>query len=112
MLTNNLKSLSKKLNCFKNPNNPSFHDEFSSVLKKHCPVKYKYIRANHSSYMTKSFRKKVMLGSRLRNKFFKIKTEESQQLYNKQRNLCVILLRKTKRNYFADLDNSINHLKM
>ena len=39
-----------------------------------------------------------MLRSRLRNKFLTTKTEESKQLYNKQRNLCVTFLRKTKRN--------------
>ena len=46
-----------------------------------------------------------MLLSRLRNKFLttvKTKTEES-----KQRNLCVTILRKVKRNYFAELDNKI-----
>ena len=48
-----------------------------------------------------------MLRSRLRNKFLTTKTEESKQLYNKQRNLCVTLLRKAKRNYFAELDNRI-----
>ena len=48
-----------------------------------------------------------MLRSRLRNKFLTTKTEESKQLYNKQRNLCVTLLRKTKRNYFSELDNRI-----
>ena len=47
--------------------------------------------------MTKSLRKEIMLRSRLRNKFLKTKTEESKQLYNKQRNLCVNLLRKDKR---------------
>ena len=57
--------------------------------------------------MTKSLRKETMLRSRLHNKFLKIKTEESKQLYNKQRNLCVTRLRKAKRNYFADLDNRI-----
>ena len=50
--------------------------------------------------MTKSLRKEIMLSSRLRNKFLKTKTEES-----KQRNLCVTLLRKAKRNYFSELDN-------
>ena len=82
-----------------------FHNEFLSVLNKHAPIKYKYIRANNSSYMTKSLRKEIMLRSRLRNKFLKTKTEESKQLYNKQRNLCVTLLRKAKRNYFSELDN-------
>ena len=31
-------------------------DEFLSVINKHTPIKYKYIRANHSSYLTKSLR--------------------------------------------------------
>ena len=84
-----------------------FHNEFLSVLNKHAPIKYKYIRANNFSYMTKSPRKEIVLRSRLRNKFLKTKTEESKQLYNKQRNLCVTLLRKAKRNYFAELDDKI-----
>ena len=31
-------------------------DEFLSVINKHAPIKYKYIRANHSSYLIKSLR--------------------------------------------------------
>ena len=57
-----------------------FYKEFLSVLKKHSPVKYKYIRANNVSYITKSLRKEIMLRSRLRSKFLKTKTEESKQL--------------------------------
>ena len=70
-----------------------FRNEFAPVLNKHAPIKYKYIRANNSSYMTKSPRKEFMLRSRLRNKFLKTKIEESKQL--------------TKRNYFGELDNRI-----
>lgn len=50
-----------------------------------------------------------MLRYRLSNKFLKTKTEESKQLYNKQRNLCVTLLHKAKINYIADLDNRISN---
>ena len=57
--------------------------------------------------MTKSLNKEIFLCSRLHNKFLKAKTKWSKQLYNKQRNLSVTLLRKAKRNYFADLDNWI-----
>ena len=57
--------------------------------------------------MTRSLRKEIMLRSRLRNKFFKSKSEESKQLYNKQRNLCGTLLHKAKRNYFVELYNRI-----
>ena len=48
-----------------------------------------------------------MLRSRLQNKFLKTKTEESKQLYNKQRNLYVTLVREVERNYFADLERWI-----
>ena len=80
------------------------------MLDKHAPVKYKYIRVNNPNHMTESLKKEVMLRSRLSNKFLKTKTEESKQLCNKQRNLCVTLLRKAKRrNYIADLDNRISN---
>ena len=48
-----------------------------------------------------------MLRSKFRNRFLKEKTEKSKSLYNKQRNICVSLLRRTKRNYYAQLDNKI-----
>ena len=55
--------------------------------------------------MKKSLRKATILRSKLRNGFLKEKTDESKSLHNKQRNICVSLLRKTKRNYYAQLDN-------
>ena len=45
--------------------------------------------------------------SRLRNKFLREITNESKIAYNKQRNICVSLSRKTKRDYFANLDTKI-----
>ena len=84
-----------------------FHNESLSVLNKHAPTKYKYMLANNSSHKTKRLRKEIMLRYRLRNKFLKTKTEESNKLYNKQRNLCVTFLYKAKRIYFAELDNRI-----
>ena len=57
--------------------------------------------------MTKNILQEILLRSRLRNKFLKTKTDESKQLYNKQRNLCVNLLRKDERNYFSELDKRI-----
>ena len=71
-----------------------FHNEFLSGLNKHAPIKCKYILANSSSYITTSLRKKIILRSRLCKKFLKTKREESKKLYNKQRNLCMTLLRK------------------
>ena len=47
-----------------------------------------------------------MLWSKLRNKFLKDKTDEARTRYRKQRNICVHLLRRAKRNYYNDLDLS------
>ena len=38
-----------------------FYNEFLSMLNKRAPVKYKYIRANNCSYMTKNLRKEICL---------------------------------------------------
>ena len=41
-----------------------------------------------------------MTRSKLRNKFVKTKSQECKQVYNKQRNLCVAMVRKVKKNDF------------
>ena len=84
-----------------------FQDIYLSVLNKHTPVKHKYIRASNSNFMTKNHRKEIMLRSKFRNVYLKTRTNESKQLYNKQRNLCVTLFRKAKKDYFSTLDNRI-----
>ena len=84
-----------------------FNEIFLKVLDKHAPRKQKYIRANNSNYITKALRKEIMHRSRLRNKFLRERTNESKIAYNKQRNICVSLLRKTKRDYFANLVTKI-----
>ena len=42
--------------------------------------------------------------SRLRNSFLRKKTEETRKLYVKQRNKCVSLLKKAKKEYYQSLD--------
>ena len=54
--------------------------------------------------MNKNLSKAVMLRTKLRNIFLKNRTEENKNRYTKQRNLCVTLLRKSKRGYFNDLN--------
>ena len=48
-----------------------------------------------------------MKRSRLRNNFLKNKTEQNKTLYTKQRNYCVSLLKKSKKKYFANLNEKI-----
>ena len=45
-----------------------------------------------------------MKRSKLRNVFLKDKNDASESTYRKQRNLCVILLRKAKKQYFSNLE--------
>ena len=53
--------------------------------------------------MTGKLSKAIMKRSKLRNRFLKEKSEVSRKAYNIQRNYCVNLLRKTKREYFANI---------
>ena len=48
-----------------------------------------------------------MKRSRPRNKYLRERTNEAKSLFNKQRNLCVSVLRKNKRGYFGNLNNKI-----
>ena len=82
----------------------SFNKTFLKVLDKHAQ---KYIRASNSNYTIKALQKEIMHRSRLRNKFLKERTNESKIVYNKQQSICVSLLRKTKRDYFAYLGTKI-----
>ena len=55
-------------------------------------------------FMTKNLSKEIMARSRLRNKYLKHKTEKNRLLYTQQRNKCFSLLRKTKINYYGNLN--------
>ena len=48
----------------------------------------------------------IMVRSKHRDKFLKLKTEENRLAYAKQRNYCVKLLKQKKRQYFENLNLS------
>ena len=48
-----------------------------------------------------------MKRSKLRNKYLRERTNEAKSVYNKQRNLCVSILRKNKGDYFGNLSYKI-----
>ena len=56
------------------------------------------------SFITKIHSKEIMTRSRLINKYLKHKTEEYRLLYTQRRNKCVSPLRKTKMNYYGNLN--------
>ena len=68
--------------------------------------KFQSVRGNQSPFMNKALSKAIMERSRLRNKFLRERTDESKSNYNKQRNYCVSLVRKTKKEYFSNLNEN------
>ena len=63
------------INCI---NCDEFESLFISTLDKHAPNKIRYIRANNSAFMYKSLCKAIMVRSRLRNRFLRLKTKEAK----------------------------------
>ncbi len=87
--------------------NDQFMEIFMGVLEKHAPLKLKYVRINHSPFITKALRKEIMKRSRLRNRVIKQNSELNIIAYKRQRNLCTSLIRKTKKEFYSNL-NPIN----
>ena len=56
--------------------------------------------------MSKELNKAIMTRSRLRNRYLKEKSADSKIAYEKQRNYCVNLLRRTKKKFFANINIS------
>ena len=56
--------------------------------------------------MNKKINKEIMKKSRLRNKFLSTKSDIDRKAYNKQRNLCVSLIRKEKKNFFSNINTN------
>ena len=89
-------------------NNDLEFDIFKAVLnqaiQKHAPIKQRYVRANQAPFINKTINKEIMKRSRLRNKFLNTKSDIDRKAYNKQRNLCVSLIRREKKNFFNNIN--------
>ena len=72
----------------------------NEAIQKHAPIKQWYVRANQAPFINKTINKEIMKRSRLRNKFLNTKSDIDRKAYNKQRNLCVSLIRREKKNFF------------
>ena len=77
---------------------------YIDTLNNHAPSKKKYIRGNHLPFMNKELSKEIMHRTRLRSNFLRNRSDENKRKYSKQRNYCVSLLRKAKKNYYNDLN--------
>ena len=72
-----------------------FKTALDKAIQRHTPIKKRYIRANQAPFINKK---------RLRNKFLNTKSGIDRKAYNKQRNLCVSLIRSEKKNYFSNIN--------
>ena len=76
-----------------------------AVLDKHVPQKKKYNRGNNMPLVNKPLLARAhMKRNRLRNRFWKSRSKVNRINYIKQRNYRVNLLRKTKEQYYANLN--------
>ena len=89
---------------FKDNSISQFLETCVNVLNKHAPRKKKFLRGNHSPFMNRELSKAIMTRTRFRNKFLKNRSDANRAIYIKQRNYCVSLLRKTKREYYSNLN--------
>ena len=81
-----------------------FEVAFLRELNKHASLKNKFLRHINNLVMTKDVRKQIMVRSKLRNIFNKNRNYENWCKYKRQRNLCLNLLRKTKKSFYKNLD--------
>ena len=77
----------------------------TKTLDKAAPVKQKYVRSNQSPFLNKQILKAIMNRARLRNTFLRTRSAEDRFAYNQQRNFCLSLIRKAKKDYYNNLDH-------
>ena len=73
-------------------------------LDKFAYRKKTYSGGNNIPFMNKLLSRAHMKRTRLRNCYLKKRSEQNRLSYVKQRNYCVSLLRKTKKDYYANLN--------
>ena len=96
--------LKEKLENITNHSYAEFDKVFLKELNKHGPQKKKILRHNNNAFVTKELRKEIMLRSKLKSKFNKERNHINWCNYKCQRNRCLNILRKTKKEYFNSLN--------
>ena len=74
------------------------------VLEKKAPLRERYVRYNLAKFMNQILQNAIMNCFRLLNRYRKEKTEATRSAYERQRNLCVKLLRKTEKEFYNHLN--------
>ena len=86
---------------------PNEFDKFkfiaSKLLNSHAQLKEKHIRCNQAVFMNKQL-KAIMTRTRLFSKLRKFNCPENQLAYKRQRNYCVKLLKRSKIDFYNNLN--------
>ena len=77
---------------------------YQKTLNHHVPDQQKFVRGSHLPFMSKTLSKAIVHKTRFPSKYLRTKTDENKRKYTKQRNYCVSLLTKSKREYYSNLD--------
>ena len=80
-----------------------FKEALHEAFQRHAPIKQRYVCANQAPFINKTINEEIMERSRLRNKFLRTKSDIDKKAYNKQRNLCVSLIRREKKNFYNNI---------
>ena len=84
--------------------NQNYKETIRKIIDELVPLKEKHLRNNDAMFMNKLLRKAIMKRSRLLNRYRRKKDTSSRLAYKKQRNFCVKLLRKSKKDFYNNLD--------
>ena len=82
----------------------NFHKICRETLNKYASRERKTIRRSQSLFINNEISNAIMKRTELRNKILRHRTVDSRQAFVKQRNYCVSLLKKSKRNYYRNLN--------
>ena len=75
------------------------------TLNHHAPTKQMFVQDSHLPFINKTLSEEITMHmTRFCNKYLRNKIDENKKKYTKQRNYCVSLLRKSKREYYSSLD--------
>ena len=77
-------------------------EHFSTLYMK--GLKQKYLRYNSTPFMNKTLRKAIISRSKLKRRYNLDRIIINFENYKEQRNICVNLLRKSKKQYFKNID--------
>ena len=97
-------ALQEELKHLENDAYSAFNSDFTNLLNGHAPLKTKILRYNNKTFITKELIKEIMKRSKLKNLFNENKNQENWCKYKTQRNDCVNLFCKTKKQYYKNLD--------